>query len=102
MKNGILSEELVISHIADALATQPNWNELIGNAAKKCIKKGVEGTEKLKNLFSNPPFNIKIEECNPIPMYIANCVDSELLVVSFRFFYLNITKLLTKHPFRDP
>lgn len=30
-------------------------------------------------IFAQPPFNIKKEECDPVPMYVANCIDALLL-----------------------
>lgn len=82
MKDNEFSEELLLSHIATALPNQPKWSDLISTACKSCLKKGMDQSEKIIDMFSKAPFMIKPKECNPMPMYVANCVDAELLVVS--------------------
>uniref|UniRef100_A0A336MC37 CSON014967 protein n=1 Tax=Culicoides sonorensis TaxID=179676 RepID=A0A336MC37_CULSO len=80
MKDKEFSQELLLSHIATSLGDQPKWNDLIGSAVKICIKKGMEQHEKIIKMFAKSPFGINADECNPVPMYVANCVDAEILV----------------------
>lgn len=83
MKDNEFSQELLISHIASTLEDQPKWNDLISTSCKSCLKKGMDGHEKIINMFSKAPFSVNPKECNPLPMYVANCVDAEILVVSY-------------------
>jgi hypothetical protein len=80
MKETDLDKDAILAHL-DKEMKDAGWKVAMKETAEKCIKDLTEHKSEVIEELEKIPFNIKKDQCNPIPMSMITCIHLEGFVV---------------------